>query len=133
MPEGMKGQIQPPMKEDSKKEELKKAIEVVKEDPTENPILELKKMFSQFLISSDEIQANNRTDINELKDAIRAINRSSPQSLMGDESVETPIPVRTRGSRRSSMFFGIPQHPSTPQLSDVPLIDTLSAYDSDKY
>ena len=120
----MTGQIQPPMKEDSKKEELKKAIEVVKEDPTENPILELKKMFSQFLISSDEIQANNRTDINELKDAIRAINRSSPQSLMGDESVETPIPVRTRGSRRSSMFFGIPQHPSTPQLSDVPLIDT---------
>ena len=124
MSEGTKGQNQPPKKEDSKKEDPKKTIEVLKEDPAENPILELKKMFSQFLISSNETQANNRIEINELKNAIKAINRSSPQSLMGDEGMETPLPVRTRGSRRSSMFFGIPQHPSTPQLSDALPMDT---------
>ena len=121
MSEGTKGQIQPPKKEDPKKDDPKKTIEVSKEDPT---ILELKKMFTQFLISSSETQANNRADINELKDAIKAINRSSPQSPMGDDSLETPIPIRSRGSRRSSMFFGVSQPPSTPQISDTLLIDT---------
>ena len=116
MSEGTKGQIQPPKKEDLKKEDPKKTIEVSKE--------ELKKMFSQFLKSNSEIQASNRADINELKEAIKAINRSSSQSPMGSESMEIPLPVRSRGSRRSSMFFGISQLPSTPQLTDTLLIDT---------
>ena len=120
MSEGTKGQIQPPKKEDSKKEDSKKTIEISKENPTENSILELRKMFSRFLISSSETRANNRADINELKDAIKAITRSSPQSLIGDESMDTPLPV----SRRSSMFFGNSQNPSTPQISDKLLIDT---------
>jgi hypothetical protein len=119
MSEGTKGPLQSTKKEDSKK-----TTEVLKEDPTEDPILELKKMFSQFLISSSETQASNRTDINELKEVIKAINRSSPQSPMGDESIETPLPVRSRGSRRSSMFFGISRPPSTPQPTDTLLIDT---------
>ena len=38
--------------------------------------------------------------------------------------METPLPVRSRGSRKSSMFFGISQLPSTPQLTDTLLIDT---------
>ena len=126
MSEGTKGPIQLPKKEDSKEEYSKKMIEVSKEDPTENSILELKKMFSRFLISSSETQANNRDDINELKDAIKAITRSNPQSAIGDESMDTPLPVRTRGSRRSSMFFGISQNPPTPQISDTLLIDTPS-------
>jgi hypothetical protein len=110
--------------QDLKKEEAKKKIEGLKEDQTENAILELKEMFSQFLISSNQTQASNRTDINELKEAIKAINRSSTQSPMGSESMETPYPVRSRGSRRSSMFFGISQLPSTPQLMDTLLADT---------
>ena len=81
-------------------------------------------MFSQFLISSGQTQASNRTVINELKEAIKAINRSSTQSLMGSESMETPVPIRFRGSRRSSMFFGISQLPSTPQLTVTLLVDT---------
>ena len=107
-----------------KKEEAKKKIEGLKEDQTENAILELKEMFSQFLISSNQTQASNRTDINELKEAIKAINRSSTPSPIGSESMETPYPVRSRGSRRSSMFFGISQLPSTPQLTDTLLADT---------
>ena len=63
MSEGMKGQIQPPKKEDSKKEDSKKPTEVLKADSTENSILELKDMFSHFLISSNQTQANNRTVI----------------------------------------------------------------------
>ena len=121
MSEGTKGQIQPPKKEDLQKEDPKKTIEVSKEDPT---ILELKKMFSQFLKSNSETQASNRADINELKEAIKAINRSSSQAPIGSESLETPLPVRSRGSRSSSMFFGISQLPSTPQLTDTLLIDT---------
>ena len=121
MSEGTKGQIQPPKKEGLKKEDPKKTIEVSKEDPT---ILELKKMFSQFLKSNSETQASNRADINELKEAIKAINRSSSQSPIGSESMKTPLPVRSRGSRRSSMFFGISQLPSTPQHTDTLLIDT---------
>ena len=119
MSERTKGRIQPP-----KKEESKKTIEVLKEDLTEIAILELKDMFSQFLISSNQTQASNRTDINELKEAIKSLNRSSAQSPIGNESMDTPLPVRTRGSRRSSMFFGISQNPSTPQISDTLLIDT---------
>lgn len=81
-------------------------------------------MFAQFVVSSKETQANNRTDINELKDAIKTIIRFSPQSPIGNEGMDTPLPVRARGSRRSSMFFGIFQNPSTPQISDTLLIDT---------
>ena len=118
MSEGTKSQIQPPKKEDPKK------VVGLKEDRTENAIFELKNMFAQFLISSKETQANNRIDINELKEAIKAIIRSSPQSPIGNESMDSPLPVRTRGSRRSSIFFGIFQNPSTPQISDTLLIDT---------
>ena len=82
MSEGTKGQIQPPKKEDPKK------VTSLKEDQTENAIFELKNMFAQFLVSSKETQANNRTDINELKDAIKAITRFSPQSPIGNRNHE---------------------------------------------
>ena len=45
-------------------------MDVSKENPIENSILELKNMFDQFLRSSNENQSSNRADINELKDAI---------------------------------------------------------------
>ena len=123
MSEGTGSQTQP-LKEDAKREDLKKKMDVSKENPIENSILELKNMFAHFLKSSNENQASNRADINELKDAIIAINRSSSQSPMGDESMETPLPIKSRGSRRSSMFFGISQLPLSPPPSDTPFIDT---------
>jgi hypothetical protein len=53
-----------------KKEDPKKKAEVPKVVPVEDPILELKDMFAQFLISSKDNQSRNRTDIQDLKDAI---------------------------------------------------------------
>ena len=46
------------------------------DEPLDDPILELKKMFHQFLATSSEIQLRNRTDIRELKDAILEIKKS---------------------------------------------------------
>jgi hypothetical protein len=52
-----------PKKEDPvpKKEDPKKKVEVPKVVPVEDPILELKDMFAQFLISSKDNQSRNRT------------------------------------------------------------------------
>ena len=102
----------------------KKKIDGSKENPTESSILELKNMFTQFLKLSNEIQVSNRTDINELKEAIIAISKPSSQSPMGDESVETPLPIRARGSRRSWMVFGISQLLLSWPPSDTLPIDT---------
>ena len=118
MSEGTRSQTQP-LKEDAKKEDLKKKMDVTKENPIENLILELKNMFAQFVKSSNENQSSNRADINELKDAIITINQSSSQSLM-----ETPLPIKSCGSIRYSMFFGISQLPLSSPPSDMPLIDT---------
>jgi hypothetical protein len=46
-----------------KKDESKKKVEVPKDDPVADPILELKDMFAQFLISSKDNQSRNRADI----------------------------------------------------------------------
>ena len=74
MSEGTGSQTQS-VREDAKKEDLKKKIDGSKENPIKNSILELKNIFTQFLKSSNESQASNRTDINELKDAIIAISK----------------------------------------------------------
>ena len=53
MSEGTGSQTQP-LKEDAKKEDLKKKMDVSKENPIENSILELKNMFAHFLKLSNE-------------------------------------------------------------------------------
>ena len=102
----------------SKKEDSKKKIEVPKDDQIVNPIvdpnLELKEMFAQFLISSNDNQLRNRNDIEELRDAIMDIKTSTRQSPIREDFPDTPILDRDRFSRRSSMFFGMSQLPPSP-------------------
>lgn len=103
-----------PKKEEPKKEESKKKVEVPKDGPAADPNLELKEMFAQFLISSKDNQSRNRTDIQELRDAILELKTSDCLSPMRDELSDTPLLSRPRGGRRSSMFFGMSQPPSSP-------------------
>ena len=81
------------------------------DEPLDDPILELKEMFHQFLATSSEIQLRNRTDIGELKDAILEIKKSNLKSPPREDIIDTPLPDRNRG-RRSSMFFGMPPYQS---------------------
>jgi hypothetical protein len=92
---------------------------ILKKDPEDDPILQLKEMFHQFLATSSEIQLRNRTDIGELKDAILEIKKSNSKSPPREEIIDTPLPDRNRG-RRSSMFFGMPPYQSSilESLSD---------------
>jgi hypothetical protein len=83
-----------------------------KDEPLDDPILELKEMFHQFLATSSEIQLRNRTDIGELKNAILEIKKSNLKSPPREEFIDTPLPDRSRG-RRSSMFFGMPHYQSS--------------------
>ena len=114
----------------SKKDESKKKPEVPKDDPVADPNLELKEMFAQFLISSKDNQARNRTDIQELRDAILELKKSDYVSPMRDELPDTPLISRPRGGRRSSMFFGMSQPPSSPlgpTTDNKPNIQVLQA------
>lgn len=97
-------------------------------EPSDDPILELKEMFHQFLATSSEIQFRHRTDIGELKDAILEIKKSNLKSSLHDEFIDTPLPDRNRG-RRSSMFFGMPHYQpnnleSLPDNTDRPDMPT---------
>ena len=107
-----------------KKEDPKKKIDAPKDVSVINPIADpnqdLKDMFAQFLITSKEFQTRSSADIEELRDAINDIKKSSYSSPMSDELPDTPIFNRPRG-RRSSMFFGTTQ--SQPILL-APTIDT---------
>jgi hypothetical protein len=96
------------------KDESKKKVEVPNDDPVADPILELKDMFAQFLISSKDNQPRSRADIQELRDAILELKKSEYSSAMRDELSDTPLLNRFRGGRRSSMFFGMSQPPSSP-------------------
>ena len=98
------------------------------DEPSDDPILELKEMFHQFLATSSEIQFYHRTDIGELKDAILEIKKSNLKSPLRDEFIDTPLPDRNRG-RRSSMFFGMPHYQpnnleSLPDNTDRPDMPT---------
>jgi hypothetical protein len=99
-----------PKKEDPvpKKEDPKKKVEVPKVVPVEDPILELKDVFAQFLISSKDNQSRNRTDIQELRDAIIELKKPDYLSPTRDEFSNTPLLNRSRGGRRSSMFLACP-------------------------
>jgi hypothetical protein len=88
---------------------LKKEDDVAKDSN-----FELKEMFAQFLISSNDNQLRNRKDIQELKDSILELKKSEYPSPMRDELPDSPLVNRLRGGRRSSMFFGMPQSPSSP-------------------
>jgi hypothetical protein len=121
-----------PKKEDPvpKKEDPKKKVEVPKVVPVEDPILELKDMFAQFLISSKDNQSRNRTDIQELRDAIIELKKPDYLSPTRDEFSDTPLLNRPRGGRRSSMFFGMSQPPSSPlgpTIDNKPQIQVLQA------
>jgi hypothetical protein len=99
-----------------------------KDEPLDDPILELKEMFHQFLATSSEIQLRNRTDIGELKNAILEIKKSNLKSPPREEFIDTPLPDRSRG-RRSSMFFGMPHYQpnileSLPDNTDRPDMPT---------
>jgi hypothetical protein len=114
----------------SKKDESKKKHEVPKDDPVADPDLELKEMFALFLISSKDNQSPNRTDIQELRDAILELKKSDYVSPTRDELPDTPLISRPRGGRRSSMFFGLSQPPSSPlgpTTDNKPNIQVLQA------
>ena len=98
------------------------------DEPSNDPILQLKGMFHQFPATSSKIQFRHRTDICELKDAILVIKKSNLKSPPRDEFIDTPLPDRNRG-RRSSMFFGMPHYQSgilepVPDNADGPVLPT---------
>jgi hypothetical protein len=114
----------------SKKDESKKNPKVPKDEPVADPNLELKKMFAQFLISSKDNQSRNRTDILELRGAILELKKSDYVSPTRDELPDTPLISRPRGGRRSSMFLGMSQPPSSPlgpKTDNKPNIQVLQA------
>ena len=113
-----------------KEDPVPKKAEVLKVVPVADPILELKDMFSQFLISSKDNQSRNRTDIQELRDAIIELKKPDYLSPTRDEFSDTPLLNRPRGGRRSSMFFGMSQPPSSPlgpTIDNKPHIQVLQA------
>jgi hypothetical protein len=86
-------------------------------------------MFAQFLISSKDNQSRNRTEIQELRDAILELRKSDYVSPMRDELPDTPLLSRPRGGR-SSMFFGMSHPPSSPlgpTTDNKPNIQVLQA------
>jgi hypothetical protein len=119
-----------PKKEDTKKEDPKKKAEVPKVVPVADPILELKDMFAQFLISSKDNQLQNRIDIQELRDAFLELKKPDYQSPTRDDLSDTSLLNRPRGGRRSSMFFGMSQplySPLGPTTDSKPNIQVLQA------
>jgi hypothetical protein len=94
-------------------------------------------MFAQFLISSEDNQLRNRTDKQELKDAILKLKKSEYPSPMRDELPDSPLVNRLRGDRRSFMFFGMPQSPSSPlgpttdYKPDIQLLQADIVYDKE--
>ena len=88
-----------PKKEDTKKEDPKKKAEVPKVVPVADPILELKDMFAQFLISSKDNQLQNRIDIQELRDAFLELKKPDYQSPTRDDLSDTSLLNRPRGGR----------------------------------
>lgn len=118
------------MKEDPKKEEPKKKAEVPKVVPVADPILDLKDTFAQFLISSEDNQSRNRTVIQELRDAFLELKKPDYLSPTRDDLSDTPLLKRSRGGRRSSMFFGMskpPNSPLGPTTDDKPNIQAVQA------
>ena len=130
MSEG-KGSVIPSAKKDESKKKIEPK-EDLKEVPAEDSTSELKQLFTQFLIVSNDNQLRNRSDIEELKASILAIKNPSNQSPIRDEFIETPFLSRNRDNRRSSMFFGMPQAISSPlqptsETSLKPIIQVLQA------
>jgi hypothetical protein len=105
-----------------KKDESKEKVEVPKDDPVADPILELKDMFAQFLISSKDNQSRNRADIQELRDAILELKKSEYLSPMRDELSDTPLLNRPRGGMSQP-----PSSPLAPATDNKPNIQVLQA------
>ena len=103
-----------PKKDEPKKDDAKKKFEVVEKEPAADSNVELKEMFAQFLISSKDNQSRNSIDIQELRDAILELKKGNYQSPILEELPSTSLLNRPRGGRRSSMFFGMSQPPSSP-------------------
>ena len=110
------------------------------DEPSDDPILELKEMFQQFLAISSEIQFRHRTDIGELKNVRLKIKKSNLKSPLHDEFIDTPLPDRNRG-RRSSRFFGMPNSleslpdnidkPDMPMKPDIQVLQADIVYDKE--
>jgi hypothetical protein len=88
-------------------------------------------MFAQFLISCKDYQSRNRADIQELRDAILELKKSEYLSPISDELSDTPLLNRPRGSRRSSMFFGMSQPLATDNKPNIQALQADIVYDKE--
>jgi hypothetical protein len=90
---------------ESKKQDSDQAIAPSGSD--NNFTAELKSMFNDFYVQIKTDQEANRLQFTELRMAIDALNKQSPQNSPNvmDET-QTPIPDRFESNRRSTIFFG---------------------------
>lgn len=99
-----------------KKQDADKAI--ASSESSNNITAELKSMFNDFYVQIQNDQEANRLQFNELRTAIDALSKPSPQNspnVMDEtqmpipdvmDETQTPIPNRFEPNRRSTIFFG---------------------------
>ena len=94
---------------------------IAQSELSNNLTAELKSMFNDFYVQIQQDQEANRLQFTELRTAIDALNKQSPQNSPNvmDET-QTPIPNRFEPNRRSTIFFGGSTHGgSTPPYNKL--------------
>jgi hypothetical protein len=89
---------------------------VADSDSSNNFKAELKSIFNEFYVQIKHDQEANRLQFNEMRTAIGALNKQSPQNSPNVmDQTQTPIPDRSEPNRRSTIFFG----GSTPSYNNL--------------
>ena len=102
-----------------KKQDADKAI--AESESSNKFTAELKGMFSDFYVQIKQDQEANRLQFTELRTAIDALNKQSPQSSPNVmDQTQTPIPDRSEPNRRSTIFFGGSTPPYNSLASNAP-------------
>jgi hypothetical protein len=99
---------------ESKKQDTDTAV--ADSDSSNNFKAELKSIFNEFYVQIKHDQEANRLQFNEMRTAIGALNKQSPQNSPNVmDQTQTPIPDRSEPNRRSTIFFG----GSTPSYNNL--------------
>jgi hypothetical protein len=90
---------------ESKKKDTDTAI--AESESSNNFTAELKSMLNGFYVQIRQDQEANRLQFTELRTAIDALNKQSPQNSPNVmDQTQTPFPDRSEPNRRSTIFFG---------------------------
>jgi hypothetical protein len=80
---------------------------IAESESSNNFAAELKSMYNDFYVQIKHDQEANRLQFTELRTAIDALNKQSPQNNPNVmDQTQTPIPDRSEPNRRSTISFG---------------------------